>query len=897
MKTAILLYLYHTDLWREYKNLILNNCENYDLFLSLCDNQNNNEIISDCKRTFPNVRIDLFENKGVDIGPFLQQIKNLDENTHPYFIKLHSKKSILGSFNTNINWRVDLVNSLVGSRFTYNKNIEYLKKDYVGCIFNKNFLNKDQINLQFKIKKLLKIIGLSYEKLNNSDYMSGSMFASKTALFKKYYDKKFIEYVYDLLEPYGVIPAVGSYNHSMEILNGYIIKNENLKIIDGAVKTKVIYNIRGSKNKLHLVELYDKTCTTKENINIRGKITYCNENETDILWSHTNSIQKYKNIENKLIKSSEEFFDSMFYKRFNSDLKIETKDLENHYINIGKKEGRITKKDIEDVFDSEFYKSTYGIKSNKYHEILKDYIDRGYFGNRIYNKIIIDKNFDYGFYQSYNRIYEDTNFNQYTALKDFLKTNKKCNNKIEYLDVETKPKSICVYTCDLNTNKDVYFLKTNLDIIKKDFEKIFVLYSSTKDQKFENNEVIEYQEVDGTHKERCIKKLSLIGDLTKYNSVCLINDENIIVDSLNYFLNKFLRSGCFLYALTDSYVGANYHIDDSILVFSPKDIERIIEAFKQTNSKEELSRHIIKNDLKLGSLFQINQEKELFWRNLFLNINYFPDILIKNNVPSIHKNNLSYLIRTIPRGYNKKISGKAKGRIQSWNKTRKNLDANSIYNTFKVDIKKIKFCLILHIMNIEKQKEYEPYIEKLKSKIPYLDIHITTNSPRSKNSFKNKGMDIGPFLLEVNKLNKKYDYLIKLHSKNLVAFRDLCFNNIIENIYHHVLLLETNPDNFCSGPRLYLHGIDGINSYTINHFMFRNKIKLQNTEKHFFGGTMFISKYKPLKKFLNKINIKEEYELLETGMVVNNTPTNTHGWERILTYLIPNFYGMKNKFI
>jgi lipopolysaccharide biosynthesis protein len=178
-----------------------------------------------------------------------------------------------------------------------------------------------------------------------------------------------------------------------------------------------------------------------------------------------------------------------------------------------------------------------------------------------------------------------------------------------------------------------------------------------------------------------------------------------------------------------------------------------------------------------------------------------------------------------------------------------------------------------------------------------LDIHITTNSPRSKNSFKNKGMDIGPFLLKVDKLEKKYDYLIKLHSKNLVAFRDLCFNNIIENIYHHVLLLETNPDNYCSGPRLYLHGIDGINSYTINHFIFRNKIKLQNTEKHFFGGTMFISKYKPLKKFLNKINIKEEYELLESGMVVNNTPTNTHGWERILTYLIPNFYGMKNKFI
>ena len=587
MKTAILLYLYHTDLWNEYKNLILNNCENYDLFLSLCDNQNNNDIISDCKKTFPNVRIDIFENKGVDIGPFLQQLKNLDETVYPYFIKLHSKKSILGSFNTNLNWRVDLVNSLIGSKFTYNKNIDYLKKDYVGCVFNKKFLNKDQINLQFKIKELLKIIGLSYEKLNNSDYMSGSIFASKTALFKKYYDRKFIEYTYDLLEPYGAIPAAGSYNHSMEILNGYIISNENLKIVDGAVKTKIIYNMRGNRNKLHLVNLYDKTCTTKENINIRGKITFCNENETNILWNHTRSIQKYKHINNKLIKTNEESFDCMFYKKFNPDIEIETKELENHYLDRGRKEGRITKKDIEDVFDCEFYKSTYGIKSNKYHEILKDYIDRGYFGNRIYNKIIIDKNFDYGFYQSYNRIYEDTNFNQYTSLRDFLKTNKKCNNEVKYSSIDIEPKSVCVYSCYLNTNKDLYFLKTNLDVIKKDFKKIFVLYSSAKNQKFENTETIEYEEIAGTHKERYINKLYSIKKIKEYNSVCLINDDNIIIDSFNDYLKNFLKSDCFLYSLTDSYIGPNYHIDDSTLVFDSKNTERIIEIFKQTKKKEE----------------------------------------------------------------------------------------------------------------------------------------------------------------------------------------------------------------------------------------------------------------------------------------------------------------------
>jgi hypothetical protein len=55
--------------------------------------------------------------------------------------------------------------------------------------------------------------------------------------------------------------------------------------------------------------------------------------------------------------------------------------------------------------------------------------------------------------------------------------------------------------------------------------------------------------------------------------------------------------------------------------------------------------------------------------------------------------------------------------------------------------------------------------------------------------------------------------------------------------------------------------------------------------------------YKILKEFISLINIEEEYNILENGSVLNTEETNTHAWERILTNIVPNYYGMKNKSI
>lgn len=889
MKTAILLYLYHLDLWEEYKKLILDNCYNYDLFLGLCSENDNTEIINDFKKNFKKNNIEIFKNKGVDIGPFLKQINKLDEKKYPFFIKLHGKKSIIPSSTTKVNWRVDLVNSLIGSKFTYSKNLDLIKRNDIGCIFNKSFLNKNQANLTLKIKEILNLLGMSYEKLSNSQYMMGSIYLSKTEVFKKYFSSNFISHIYNLLEDYGSIPEEGSYNHALEVVSGYILKNENLKIVDGIVKSKIIYNHNSPKNKVHLVKLYNNEYTIKENVKTRGI-----KNKNSIFWANAGVSQSYKLLSNnKLVSKEKNKFDRLLYKLLNSDLKnIKLSDAENHYNLVGREKGKVTKEDIVKVFDEKFYKNLYEIKEKRYQEIFQDYIIKGISGSRLYNPIIINDNFDYGFYESYNKIFENSiKYNQYTALSDYILTKKKCNNTIKYSKKDIKLKKMCIYLCEIKTKKDIYRLVTNLEILNKDFDKIIVYYSYNKKLNIKDSKSISYIKSELLDYSFRSSVLDSIDDIEKYNCVCMLNNDNIIINSIESFLNKFINSNCFLYSFTDCYLNS-YHIDDSVLVFNGKNYKLISDMFVESKDKIELSKNLILKNYLIGSFFQINQEKELFWRNLFFDIKYFPSVLMRNNVPFIHYANEKYLRSLIPKGFYTPVK-KYRGKIQEFFNIE--LNNTNITNNFNIDLSKKKICLVLHVMNFTKLTDYKKFIDLLKSKIN-TDVYITTNTARKKEFIKNKGMDIGPFIKTISKIDKDYDYVVKLHSKNLRSYRDLCFRNIIENIYHHILLLENNKNIICSGPNLYHIKIDNLNEQKIKEFMIRNKIKIDTiTENNFFAGTMFIGKYKFFKDFIDKkIDPKEEYNLLEEGSVLNNEATNTHAWERILTNIIPNYYGMRN---
>ena len=70
-KVAILLWLYHTDLAEEFKDILLPHRDNIAIFLGLCKDNYNTQAESIFKDNFKDLDISYFDNSGTDILPTL----------------------------------------------------------------------------------------------------------------------------------------------------------------------------------------------------------------------------------------------------------------------------------------------------------------------------------------------------------------------------------------------------------------------------------------------------------------------------------------------------------------------------------------------------------------------------------------------------------------------------------------------------------------------------------------------------------------------------------------------------------------------------------------------------------------------------------------------------------
>jgi lipopolysaccharide biosynthesis protein len=311
MKTAVLLYLYDTGLWLEYKKLLEPIKSEIDLFLALSsDNlcRNNSLIAKDASESF-NCNISVLPNKGVDIGPFLLQIKSLDENTYPYFIKLHAKKSLWG-VHKNISWRSLLVNSLIGNKEIFHKNINLLdSNDAIGTIGNTGLLldrEKEGFNTELIFKILYDYLHIPIEQIARHDlsFLAGSIFMSRTKIFKQYFTDNIIQQIYNMLPAGAISDAVeGKLPHALERIFGYIVNFSNLQFANGYIDNKITLVHKENSSKYDLISCYDNTCYVDSNILYSGTKFQISPNHLLINWKHNNKNgfwKKYTKIKNDL---------------------------------------------------------------------------------------------------------------------------------------------------------------------------------------------------------------------------------------------------------------------------------------------------------------------------------------------------------------------------------------------------------------------------------------------------------------------------------------------------------------------------------------------------------------------------------------------------------------------
>jgi hypothetical protein len=294
MKVPVLLYLYHIEIWDEIFHLLLPIKDLIVLDISIVKGKSNPNILSDLKN-FELLKYREVENKGVDIAPFLFQINELSD-TYPFFIKIHSKISLIKNFN----WRIVLLHTILGSRKIFLDNIKQITEtDNIGAIVDEHMIMNNMGHNQKYIDKIADILNVDASSLSDF-FMAGNIFIGKTQLFKKYITSDFIDKIYPLLETGSVKDEEhGTYCHAMERFFGKIIHLEKHIIQDTRPqKSFTIYSSK-FKNNFNIYQCYNNYCYSYNDNDlgiVYGKLFYTNDKNIIVMnWNYlSNSRECWK---------------------------------------------------------------------------------------------------------------------------------------------------------------------------------------------------------------------------------------------------------------------------------------------------------------------------------------------------------------------------------------------------------------------------------------------------------------------------------------------------------------------------------------------------------------------------------------------------------------------------
>lgn len=298
-KVAVCLYLYHTDLWPEFKELLLPLKKYIKLYIGLCkDNPNINDFDEF------NHQISIHENRGADVSPFLHQLEQISE---PVFVKIHSKKSSWG-FKGHINWRQMILNDLISSPKIFKSNLKILLSNSNNCVLcNKVLLMQDREFLNStKIQEICNTIDIDYSSVRGSDFVAGNMFIGKTDIYKRILGSHIPKLKQLLYNETGKLNDFvgGTYAHSMERIFGYIVKYTNMNFCFPKHKiTKILNSQAPNKKYFQLVRVYNNYCYITEDPNVYGLIIDENDLQLNIKWFHMKQeqTQLYNKLNNNTI--------------------------------------------------------------------------------------------------------------------------------------------------------------------------------------------------------------------------------------------------------------------------------------------------------------------------------------------------------------------------------------------------------------------------------------------------------------------------------------------------------------------------------------------------------------------------------------------------------------------
>lgn len=231
MNIAIHAHVFYPELWDELASCIRNfQGYPYDLFVTTphSDKSLQQKILSD----FPHADYRILENRGYDLGPFVDVLNSLDLSKYDYIVKLHTKRDWSGWFNFmhvhGPQWR-NMLLSFCRTRQAVETGFNvFLNDPSAGMIADASLIvtHGDYLeseNVQQLAEQLLRRAKIIPTR---RIFVGGTMFMARAKLFKP---------IQGLLQPADFETVqrheLGTLAHTCERLLGYAVVSQGMKVI------------------------------------------------------------------------------------------------------------------------------------------------------------------------------------------------------------------------------------------------------------------------------------------------------------------------------------------------------------------------------------------------------------------------------------------------------------------------------------------------------------------------------------------------------------------------------------------------------------------------------------------------------------------------------------------
>ena len=137
---AIVAHIYYEDTWPDIAGALRGLTVPFDLIVTTVAGRE--RLIESIRRSYPRAEIEILENRGRDIGPFLVLLERGRLDGYRYICKIHGKKSIDGGRKTYMGemWRRRLLFDLIGAPGAASAAVDMFERDpSIGMIGPRSF--------------------------------------------------------------------------------------------------------------------------------------------------------------------------------------------------------------------------------------------------------------------------------------------------------------------------------------------------------------------------------------------------------------------------------------------------------------------------------------------------------------------------------------------------------------------------------------------------------------------------------------------------------------------------------------------------------------------------------------------------------------------------------------